>query len=155
MVPKLVASTREEVIGELAKTLTDGGFIEDGATVAELAPRIGEGAGGLQRLAPLVVVERPVVVPLSFAQQRLWFLDQLEPSTSAYTISAALRLTGLLNVAALAQSLNEIIRRHEALRTTFAVMEGQPVQVITPTLHLSLPVVDLRALPEARRELRE
>ena len=92
------------------------------------------------------------VFPMSFAQQRLWFLDQLEPGNSVYNIPAAMCLRGALNGAALEQSLNEIVRRHEALRTTFSVMEGQPVQVIAPGLALTLPVVDLGNLLETERE---
>src|SRR5919202_3291406 len=69
-------------------------------------------------------------LPMSFAQERLWFLNQLKPKSSAYNIPLALHLTGSLKVSALEQSLNEILRRHETLRTTFAVVEGQPVGVI-------------------------
>ena len=91
--------------------------------------------------------------PLSFAQQRLWFLEQLEPGSPFYNQPAAVRLTGALNLAVLEQSFNEIVRRHEILRTTFFMVEGQPVQAIAPTLTLTLPVVDLQELPEvARRE---
>ncbi|MGH7829989.1 MAG: non-ribosomal peptide synthetase, partial [Candidatus Binatia bacterium] len=93
------------------------------------------------------------VFPASFAQQRLWFLDQLEPGSSAYNIPAAFRLTGRLNVAALEQSLNEILARHEVLRTSFSGADGQPVQVIAPTLRLSLPVTDLTAAPQTEREI--
>jgi amino acid adenylation domain-containing protein len=92
------------------------------------------------------------VFPASFAQQRLWFFDQLFPSNSFYNVSAALRLTGSLNLAALEQTFNEIVRRHEALRTTFRMLEGQLVQVISPTLTLRLPVVDLRHLSAADRD---
>src|SRR5260370_32869837 len=90
--------------------------------------------------------------PASFAQQRLWFLDQLLPNTPAYNVPIALRLSGALELTALEQSLNEIVRRHEALRTTFLNQEGSPVQVIAPTLALSLPVVDLQELPPGERE---
>ncbi|MDQ3652503.1 MAG: condensation domain-containing protein, partial [Acidobacteriota bacterium] len=91
-------------------------------------------------------------LPLSFAQQRLWFLNQLEPDSPFYNVPAALRLSGPLNVAALKQSINEIIRRHESLRTTFAAVDGTPVQIIAPTLTLTLPIIDLKHLPESRRE---
>jgi amino acid adenylation domain-containing protein/thioester reductase-like protein len=90
--------------------------------------------------------------PLSFAQERLWFLNQLEPDSSAYNIPTAVRLKGSLNVMVLAQSLNEVIQCHEALRTTFATMAGQPVQVISPSLNLTLPTVDLRQLSESQQK---
>ena len=90
--------------------------------------------------------------PLSFAQQRLWFLDQLEPGNPIYNIPSALRLAGSLNITALEQSFNEIVRRHKVLRTTFAMMDEQPVQVIVPELRITLPVADLKELSEAERE---
>ncbi len=92
------------------------------------------------------------VFPTSFAQARLWFFDQLEPGSPQYNISVAVRLEGLLNLAVLEQSLNAIVQRHEVLRTTFGTMDGQPVQVIAPHLTLSLPVVDLRGLPNQEQE---
>ena len=91
-------------------------------------------------------------LPLSFSQQRLWFLDQYEPNSSVYNIPSALRLRRSLNIGALEQSLNEIIRRHESLRTTFSVVDGEAVQVIAPSSELSLAVVDLRDHPEGERE---
>jgi hypothetical protein len=90
--------------------------------------------------------------PLSFAQQRLWFLNQLQPDNPVYNETKAVRLVGSLNVAALQQSLNEIVRRHDVLRTTFAVVEGQPIQIIAPTLTLPLPVLDLNGLSESEQE---
>ncbi|MGB7925177.1 MAG: amino acid adenylation domain-containing protein, partial [Pyrinomonadaceae bacterium] len=92
------------------------------------------------------------VFPTSFAQQRLWFIDQLEGESSAYNRPAALRFKGALDVSALEQSFNEIIRRHEILRTTFALVDDQPVQLIAPELRLSLKTTDLSALPPAERE---
>lgn len=83
--------------------------------------------------------------PLSFAQQRLWFLNQFEPDSAFYNLPRAVRLTGSLNLAALEQSFNEIIRRHEVLRTTFAYADGQPLQLISPALTLTLPVINLSA----------
>jgi amino acid adenylation domain-containing protein len=90
--------------------------------------------------------------PLSFAQERLWFIDQLNPGNCVYNVPAAVRLTGLLNFAALYQTLNEISRRHEVLRTTFSIIDGQLMQVILPNQPLSLGEVDLRALPKVARE---
>jgi hypothetical protein len=91
-------------------------------------------------------------VPLSFAQQRLWFLDQLQPGGSTYNITRIYRLTGPLDVAALERALNEIRRRHEVLRTNFDSVNGQPVQIIAPFESVMLPVEDLANLPEDRRE---
>src|SRR2546421_1673716 len=81
--------------------------------------------------------------PLSFAQQRLWFLNQLEPDSPVYNNPAALRLTGMLDVKALEESFSEIIRRHEALRTTYRAVGWEAVQIIHRPQSLSLPVVDL------------
>ncbi len=102
---------------------------------------------------PLVPISRSENLPLSFAQQRLWFLDQLIPNNPFYNIPLALNLTGSLNQAALEQTFNEIVRRHEALRTTVVIQSGQPVQVINPTLTITLPIIDLRQLPQAEREI--
>ena len=90
--------------------------------------------------------------PLSFAQHRLWFLNQLDPSSPAYNIPAGIRLTGALDRPALERSLQEIVRRHEVLRTTFPLVEEQPVQAIAPFLIIELPVVDLAELPPDQRE---
>jgi len=83
------------------------------------------------------------VLPLSFAQQRLWFLDQLAPGGAAYNLSGRLHLEGRLDVSALEASLNEIVRRHEALRTMFSTRDGEPVQIIVSKLRLPLPLVNL------------
>ncbi len=103
--------------------------------------------------------ERPVSrrprqdgAPLSFGQQRLWFLVELEPSNCGYNVSRAFHLAGPLDVETLAQSLDEIARRHESLRTTFVVKNGQPLQAVAPELTLALPVVDLTKLPKGERQ---
>ncbi|EGK83949.1 non-ribosomal peptide synthetase [Microcoleus vaginatus PCC 9802] len=101
---------------------------------------------------PIVPMGRDGNLPLSFAQQRLWFLDQLVPNNPFYNVPAALRLTGALNFSALQQTFNEIVRRHEALRTTLAVVSGQPVQRIAAAFHLPINVVDLRNLPKESRQ---
>ncbi len=92
------------------------------------------------------------VFPASFAQERLWFLNQLEPSSPFYNMSGAYILRGPLDVGALEQSLNEILRRQEALRTTFAIEDEHPVQVIAAAQVLTLPVIDLQDLSETERE---
>jgi len=121
-------------------------------TVAGLAESVDAGRGAGLQAPPIVPVPRDGELPLSFAQQRLWFIDQLEPGGSVYNFPAAVRLKGPLNVAALKQSLDEIVKRHEVLRTTFAIVDGRPVQVVAPFLTLALPIVDLRELPETERE---
>src|SRR5215475_7503867 len=90
--------------------------------------------------------------PLSYAQERLWFLDQLEPGNIAYNIPAAYSFTGAMNPVALEQALNGVVQRHEALRTTFIISNGQSRQVINPHHPLALRVVDLEGLPAARKE---
>src|SRR5690349_2823289 len=89
---------------------------------------------------------------LSFAQQRLWFIQQLEPNSYAYNFLLAARIKGVLNVEALTASVNEIVRRHEVLRTSFALIDGQPRQVISGELKLKLNVIDLREEPAESRE---
>ncbi|MCP4656984.1 MAG: amino acid adenylation domain-containing protein, partial [bacterium] len=125
------------------------------------APTVGGLALSIQELweqakgvesAPIRPVPRDQAPPLSFAQQRLWFLDQLESGTAAYNIPMAVRLAGTVDAGLLESILHHIVRRHEALRTTFAVVADRPVQVIAEDLRLPLPVVDLGALEEPVRE---
>ncbi|HSL71820.1 MAG TPA: condensation domain-containing protein, partial [Longimicrobiales bacterium] len=105
---------------------------------------------GLQA-PPLVPIARDAELALSFAQQRLWFLDQMEPGSALYNIPAAVRLRGVLNVEALERTLSEVVRRHEVLRTHFAGVDGEPVQVIEPPQEVRLAVTDLSMLDEAER----
>src|SRR5918999_6419522 len=93
------------------------------------------------------------VFPLSFAQQRLWFVQQMDPASSAYNMPMAFRLSGRLDVAALEWALNEILRRHEILRTTFDVLDQQPVQLVAPSQTLKLSVTNLGSLPAPLREV--
>ncbi|MEL7244118.1 MAG: condensation domain-containing protein, partial [Cyanobacteria bacterium J06573_2] len=95
---------------------------------------------------------KPQNFPLSFAQKRLWFLDKLQPESSAYNIPAALRLNGSLNIIALQKSLNQIIQRHEVLRSSFTVIKDEPIQQVFPKLQLNLPLIDLQALPTPQQE---
>ncbi|MFP2903378.1 condensation domain-containing protein, partial [Corallococcus sp. 4LFB] len=123
-------------------------------TVAELARKVDVAhRSGQHTTMPVLVKQlRSAEEPLSFAQQRLWFLDQLQPGSAFYNLPAAVRLTGPLDESALRRTFDELVRRHEALRTTFQVRDGQPAQVITPAAGAVLEVVDLEALPQAERE---
>ncbi|HYO92153.1 MAG TPA: condensation domain-containing protein, partial [Pyrinomonadaceae bacterium] len=98
------------------------------------------------------MAEEVFVFPQSFAQQRLWFLDQMVPGNSLYNVHDAIYFTTPVNLSALRQSLNEIVRRHEVLRTTFANLDGYPVQVVNPSLELKLTLIDLSRLPAQERE---
>ncbi|MGF1980312.1 MAG: amino acid adenylation domain-containing protein [Nostoc sp. CmiSLP01] len=91
--------------------------------------------------------------PLSFAQQRLWFLHQLDPDNPYYSELACVQLLGALNVDVLEKSFNEIVQRHEALRTTFEIVEEQAVQIIHPVVTVKLPVVNLDLMPEVERQV--
>jgi NRPS condensation-like uncharacterized protein/acyl carrier protein len=122
-------------------------------TVAEWAATIemalSEGHG--LEAPPIVRVPRDGELPLSFAQQRLWFLDQLEPGSIFYNISSAIKLTGVLDVDAMERALTEIVRRHEVLRTTFSQVNGEPQQIISPAESFRLPVIDLSHMPDEER----
>jgi amino acid adenylation domain-containing protein len=120
-------------------------------TVAGLAAAVERLRGSAEQAPPLVRRERPAHIPLSFAQERLWFLDQLQPGGSVYNLPLALGLRGDLSWRALAASLDAVADRHEVLRTRFASVDGRPIQVIAPALDLAPPVVDLTALPEEMR----
>ncbi|MBI3416669.1 MAG: amino acid adenylation domain-containing protein, partial [Verrucomicrobia bacterium] len=124
------------------------------STVAGLA----EAIALLQQAKPVALERIPRVarrdeLPLSFAQRRFWFFDQLVPDCSAYNIFAAIRLQGALNLPALEKSLTELVKRHESLRTTFPSIGGEPVQRIAPPTPYVLPVTWLDDLPETEREV--
>lgn len=109
-------------------------------------------AGQNTSFKPIVPLPRDAELQLSFAQQRLWFLDKLVAGSPVYNMPSALRLKGKLNLRALEKALTEIVRRHEALRTTFPEVDGEPVQVFASPAPISLPVTDLSALHPAERE---
>ncbi|WP_414578846.1 condensation domain-containing protein, partial [Anabaena sp. CCY 9402-a] len=100
---------------------------------------------------PLVPVDRNQAIPLSFAQQRLWFLAQLVGLSATYNTPTALQITGKLNINALEQAIIEIVRRHEVLRTTFQEINNTPRQVVHPTVMVNLPVVDLQDLSDIEK----
>ncbi|HYG64900.1 MAG TPA: amino acid adenylation domain-containing protein, partial [Thermoanaerobaculia bacterium] len=122
-------------------------------TVEALAARVQASVAEERRLQapPILPVPRPEQIPPSFAQERLWFLDRLEPGQASYHLPTAVRLRGRLAVLALEWGLNELARRHEVLRTAFPEGSEGPYQAIAPVTPLPLPVVDLAALPEGAR----
>ena len=127
----------------------------EGPTVIELAKAVGELRRGEGRALPPLLPrgEETAELPLSFAQERLWFLDQLEPGTAAYNIPLPLHLEGPLVVPVLAATLAEVVRRHESLRTRFVAARGGPVQVIDrPPTAWAVPVVDLEGIEKSVRQ---
>ncbi|HEV7505645.1 MAG TPA: amino acid adenylation domain-containing protein, partial [Thermoanaerobaculia bacterium] len=141
-----VAARLNKVLGvDLpVRTLFRATTVEDLSREVESAMRSGNGLA----MPPLRRLSRQKLLPLSFAQERLWFVHQLVPASTAYNIPLGLRIEGALRVEALAAALREIARRHEILRTTFTVAGGVPAQSISPEVSVALPVVDLGSLPE-------
>ena len=123
----------------------------DAPTIAQLAPHISTGTG---RREPLVSVDRPAVIPLSYAQQRLWFLEQLQGPSPIYNMAVALQLSGHLDADALGAALGDVVGRHESLRTVFATVGGVPRQVVVPAEQAGLgwQVVDATGWPAEQLE---
>jgi amino acid adenylation domain-containing protein len=119
---------------------------------ALLEARLREKRKGMPRPAIAPRTRASGVAPLSFAQQQLWLANQINPNTSAYNISEGIRLTGDLDAHALERALNEVVRRHDSLRTTFRVVDEQPVQEVADAARLELPLTDLSYLPTEERE---
>ncbi|HYN83948.1 MAG TPA: amino acid adenylation domain-containing protein, partial [Pyrinomonadaceae bacterium] len=109
-------------------------------------------AGAARQAPPLRPGPREGRTPLSFGQQRLWFMNYLGMGAALYVLPAALRLRGALDVAALGRSFNEVVRRHDILRTTFAMLDGEPAQVVSEFRSVELPLIDLSASPADERE---
>ncbi|HEX8273629.1 MAG TPA: amino acid adenylation domain-containing protein [Longimicrobiaceae bacterium] len=149
MATRVVSRLREEFRVELPLRA-----LFEAPTVARLAPRIESlrGAGDALQAPPLVSVPRDRPLPLSFAQQRLWFIEQMEAGSALYNVPFPLRLRGPLDPGSLRRSLAELVRRHESLRTVVGEVDGEAVQVIHAPAPVPLPVVDLSALPPAARE---
>src|SRR5690349_21059221 len=111
----------------------------------------------LQETDLIESAEEVYVFPPSFAKQRLWFLDQMEPGNVSYNVTVAVRLGGSLDVSAFARSFNAVVARHEVLRTTFDLLDAEPVQVVHEAVTLTVPLFDLceldaqQAETEARR----
>ncbi|HEV7509092.1 MAG TPA: non-ribosomal peptide synthase/polyketide synthase [Thermoanaerobaculia bacterium] len=124
------------------------------------APTVARLAEQIARLSPEKAATpiRPVprgpgeALPLSFGQRRLWFLEQLDPGTALYNVPGEVRLAGPLDTAALSTAWNEVLRRHEALRTIFPMRDGEPIQRVEPALRAALPWIDLSGLPAALRD---
>ncbi|ACB52418.1 peptide synthetase [Crocosphaera subtropica ATCC 51142] len=104
---------------------------------------------GKQEILSFQKIDRHGELPLSFAQQRQWFLSQLEPDSPFYNIPGAVRLTGKLNISLLQESLNEVVGRHEVLRSCIKTVDGKPQLIISPTITLNLPIIDLRDTPNS------
>ncbi|EPH43046.1 non-ribosomal peptide synthetase [Streptomyces aurantiacus] len=124
-----------------------------GPTVAELSTALGTSltaTPGTARPAPLPA-DRPDPLPASLGQRRLWFAHQLDPDSVDYTIVWPLRLLGTLDVAALRRAVAHVVARHEVLRTRFASVDGEPVQIIGPAGDFDCPLTDLRGLPKGER----
>jgi amino acid adenylation domain-containing protein/non-ribosomal peptide synthase protein (TIGR01720 family) len=123
-------------------------------TLAALAATVEASRRGAEgsTVPPLVRAPREGALPLSFAQQRMWFVEQLEAEHTLYNIHVAARLAGRLDVPALERSLDALLERHEILRTSFVAVDGEPRQVVAPRAGLPLPVIDLRGREEAERE---
>ncbi len=126
----------------------------EASTVAKMAERV-RSATATTRAVPLVRVDRSKPLPASFAQSRLWFLDQLEQGGSAaYNVPLVLRVEGRLDPAALEGAVRELVARHEVLRTTFIAVDGTPHQVIHPAIEVGLRVIEAASAVEAEAELR-
>ncbi|HET9899068.1 MAG TPA: MupA/Atu3671 family FMN-dependent luciferase-like monooxygenase [Streptosporangiaceae bacterium] len=126
--------------------------IFESATVADLAGRVRDAASA-DEVPPLRPAGRDAAIPLSFAQQRMWFFGQLNPGVPAYHLSAAFRLDGELCHQALFRAFNEVVRRHEVLRTNFRAVDGMPAQVISAARHIPLPVIDVSGLDDRQAEV--
>lgn len=128
--------------------------IFESQTVASLAENVASALEGnsTTRLPPIKQTERKALLPLSFGQQRLWFLDQLDPGNPAYNIPFAIRFRGPLDLYALHLSVNEILARHEALRMAFTTVGAEPRQSINPAARAGFSLIDLTQLPQSRRD---
>ncbi len=146
---RIISEIREEFSIEIPVR-----YIFEFPTIEVLAREIEAitGKTGLAQIPPVASANREIGdIPLSFAQERLWFLDRFDGPNSNYNVPMALRLTGNLHITALEQTTNEIVRRHEVLRTTFAQKAGDPIQIIWDSLRIPLPVIDLTGLSEEER----
>jgi amino acid adenylation domain-containing protein len=149
LVTQVLARVREYLGVELAIR-----SLFESPTLAEFSQLVREHVNhGRQSEQPAITkVPRDGELPLSFAQHRMWFLEELSDNASAFNIALGVRLTGPLNVETLEQTFSEIVRRHESLRTVFVALNAEPVQVIQPPAKFPLPIVDLSSLPREEGE---
>jgi amino acid adenylation domain-containing protein/non-ribosomal peptide synthase protein (TIGR01720 family) len=146
---QIIARTREAFQAEIPLRA-----IFEHPTIAALAEAVQASMREEEGLAapPIEKVSRDAPLRLSFAQERLWFLDQLEPGSSFYNVPSGLRIKGALDPAALERALREIIRRHEVLRTTFTSVEGRPTQIIHATIDFAFPIDRVGPVPSSERD---
>ncbi|HKV09763.1 MAG TPA: amino acid adenylation domain-containing protein [Thermoanaerobaculia bacterium] len=145
---RLVSRVREELGVDVPLR-----SVFEAPSIARFAERLGESpAAARPPIAPSPLREVTNRFPCSFAQQRLWLLQELDPESAAYNVPSALRLAGRADVPAFARALSEVVRRHEVLRSTFEAAGEGPVQAVGPAAPVPLPEIDLSGLPEARRE---
>ncbi|WP_259648065.1 condensation domain-containing protein, partial [Pseudomonas syringae] len=143
-----------EVDGEKLRCKAPRGFLNDEMLQA-LKQHKAELIALLSGTDPAAIPRRAAgqtAVALSFSQRQLWFLDQMEPGNAFYNVPTAVLLKGVLDVSALERALNELIMRHEILRTTFASVDGEPRQIVHPAMPLVMPGVDLRDLSPTARQ---
>ncbi|MCS0600877.1 amino acid adenylation domain-containing protein [Streptomyces sp. LP11] len=146
---RLAARVRSEFRTELPIS-----SIYEQRTVARMAAELDRRDRAAPPLPPVVRVDRDRPLPLSFPQERIWFLEQLSPGNLAYNAQATIRLRGPLDAEALGATITEVVRRHEIFRTAFTTVDGVPMQEVRPPMTVRLPVVDLEDVPEADRERR-
>ncbi len=146
---QIIARTREAFQAEVPLRA-----IFEHPTIAALAEAVQSSMREEEGLAapPITRVDRAAALRLSFAQERLWFLDQLEPGSAFYNVPSGLRIKGPLDAGALERALREIIRRHEVLRTTFTSVEGRPTQIIHETIDFPFPIDSVGPVPSAERD---
>jgi len=146
---RLAARVRSEFGTELPIS-----SIYEQRTVARMAAELDRLGLSAPALPPVVRVPRDRPLPLSFPQERIWFLEQLSPGNLAYNAQATIRLRGPLDAEVLGATITEVVRRHEIFRTAFSTIDGVPVQEVRPPMTVPLPVVDLQDVPEAEQERR-
>lgn len=152
----LLATQMLVKIAEETGTLLRVADIFNTPTILEIARKLDDQKSSLERdsIAQIPVVERSHKIPLSFAQQRLWFLDKLEPNSAAYNIPLGMRIDGKIDLDALRQALDKLIARHESLRTRVATVNGEAFLHIVEELRCDLPVEDISPFSDEERDAR-